>query len=618
MSVAVNTFRSSKPLIWLRVALFALALVAVVSLALEHGFREPPVPVVWLQGLQMLVVGAFVLARVAELVLARAKGAFFRSNWFDFAFILVGAGLLAVELEMTGQPILKVGTIYVITMQGLLAVRVALGAVRFQLLLAKSALHPARLMLISFAVVIVIGAAALALPKATRPSVVGESYYLDNHILNCLFTATSATCVTGLIIYDTGHDFTLFGQAVILVLIQLGGLGIMIFGAVFGLLAGRQLSLRESLALQDTLSHETFGQITRMIKFICLSTFLFEAVGAAILWTLWPASMPVGARAFHSVFHAVSAFCNAGFALQADSFVQHRMAWQVYMSIMPLAILGSIGFPVLYNLWEIVGKPASGGRSSRWSAQHLVGRLSLHSKIVLIATVILIVIPGILLTVFETPSQYRGSSRILLNHKAVFHESDEAMSGMEFGERLLAGLFQSVTTRTVGFNTARIDTEGLSPASHFLMIVLMFIGGSPVSTAGGAKTVSLAVLCLAVIATLRRRQHVEFAHRTIPDELVRRAGVIVIAMALLVCTAATVLCYTERATLTEALFESVSACSTVGLSTGLTPRLTEPGRIVIIAAMFAGRLGPLTLLIALVGRYGSARYEYPSENVVIG
>lgn len=617
MNFAVTTSPRSNVLLWMRIAQFALAIVAVVSLALEHGFRQPLYPVPLLQSLQVLVIAAFILGRTLELALAKRKQAFLRSNWFDFVLIAVGVSLLVVELELTHQPILKVGTVYVVTMQGLLAGRLALGAVRFQLLLAKSDLHPARLMLISFAVVILVGAAALALPKATRPSVVGESYYLDNHILNCLFTATSATCVTGLVIYDTGHDFTLFGQAVILLLIQLGGLGIMIFGAVFGLLAGRQLSLRESLALQDALSHETFGQITRMIKFICLSTFAFEAVGTLILWTMWTEPMTIGTRAFYSVFHAVSAFCNAGFALQADSFVQYRTAWQVYTVIMPLAILGSIGFPVLYNLWEILGRPTTGGRS-RWSVRTVRRRLSLHSKIVLIATVFLIVVPAALLTVFETPSQYRGSSRVLLNHQALTHESNEAMSGMPLRERVLAGLFQSVTTRTVGFNTARTDPEGLSPASHFLMVVLMFIGGSPVSTAGGAKTVSIAVLLLAVIATMRRRQHVEFAKRTIPDELVRRASAIVIAMFLLVCLVTVILCYTERATLADALFESASACSTVGLSTGLTPRLTEVGRIVIIAAMFAGRLGPLTMLVALVGRYRTASYEYPAENVVTG
>jgi trk system potassium uptake protein len=601
----------------MRLMLFVMALTAIVSLALELGFYHPPLPLPVLQGIQMLAVLAFVCERIVELGLSPNRGQFLKANWLDFSLILVGGFLFAVEQNVTHQPILKAGTVYVITMQGLFAARFAMGLVRFQILMTRSNIHPARIMIVSFAIVILVGGLLLTLPKASLPSVGGDKYYyFGDHLLNCLFTATSATCVTGLAVYDTGHDFTFFGQTVILLLIQAGGLGIMIFGSVVGLLAGRQLSLRESLVLQDAFSHETLGQIHGIVKFICASTFAIEAVGAAVLWTMWDEpGMTPGARAFYSVFHSVSAFCNAGFGLKPDSLTQYRNAWQIYVSIMPLIILGGIGFPVLNNLWEIGRRFVQ--RRSSGSPRAGTNQLSAHTRMVLLTTAFLIVVPSVMLFLYETPARFRGSNQVLLNNRPVANACPEAMAGMTVSERALAGLFQSVTTRTAGFNTARLDLESLTPASHLLMTLLMFIGGSPVSTAGGAKTVSIAILLLAVLAMMRRRQNVEFAHRTIPEELVRRAGVMVVAMFLLNSAIALVLSYTERASLTEVLFETVSACSTVGLSTGLTPRLTGIGKVMLIAGMFTGRLGPLTILIALLGRYRSARYEYPTEAIII-
>jgi trk system potassium uptake protein TrkH len=449
--------------------------------------------------------------------------------------------------------------------------------------------------------------------------------YLLKHWLNCLFTAVSATCVTGLTVYDTGADFTRFGQTVILALIQLGGLGIMIFGSLIGILVGRQLSLRQSLVLQDALSHQTLGQLRRVVVFVLVTTSACELAGTAALYTMWPTTVgPAGTRLFYSVFHAVSAFCNAGFSLQSDSLVPYRGAWQVYGAVMPLIVLGGLGFPVLSDLYQAVRSrlvPAV----ARWRAGPAVApmvrprprvhRLSLHSKLVLTATIPMILLPALAFYTFETMERDRRD-----------HRSDEAagllspaMADMTVADRMATALFQSVTTRTAGFNTAAQDPESLSPASMFLTVLLMFVGGSPASTAGGVKTVSVAILVLAIHSTLRGRRAVEGFHRTIPRDAVRRAAVVVIVMFGLASLVTLLLAAAERgASLAEVLFESVSACGTVGLSTGLTPRLTVVGRIIIMLGMFAGRMGPLTLLVVLAGKGAAARYEYPHEQVVIG
>jgi len=603
------------------------AVAAALALLIEYGFpaEQHPLPVPVLEAIELSAVVMFVIARAAELLAAPARAEHLARNWLDYALIGLGAGALAVEFELTRQPVLKAGTVYVATMQAMILARSGLQLLRFNVAFSQTKLHPARLMVLSFSAAIVVGTLLLALPAASHPSLRGDQwYYQARHLLNCLFTATSATCVTGLVVYDTGQDFTRFGQAVILILIQLGGLGIMIFGSVFGLMLGRQLSLRESLVLQDTLSYQTLGQIGRMVKFICIVTFLVEAIGAAALYPMWDAAIPAAERCFRSVFHAVSAFCNAGFALQRDNLVGYRGAWQVYGVIMPLIVLGGLGFPVLYDLYEAARRalrmqptrrPAS--QSERPILPQRRG-LSLHSKLVLSTSLILIVVGAAWLWFFETPTRLGSRHRILPTGRIIVRAPANSMTALDPAERVLAALFQSVTTRTAGFNTVRTDTEAMSPASHFLMCLLMFVGGSPGSTAGGVKTVTFAVLILSVMATLRRREHVEAFSRSISLDLVKKAAALITLMLLLVSLVILVLCVTEKATMSQIIFEAFSACGTVGLSTGITPQLTIPGRVVIILAMFAGRLGPLTLLIALAGRVRTARYEYPEEPVMIG
>ncbi len=579
-----------------------LAILGVIAVALEFGFHKPVAPRFLPATLQWSALLGFVVSFFQTI---RRQGLTWRTisrHWTHLAFFaLLYAILMLLENPIT--TIRAISTAYVGIVWLCQRVASFAGFAGQRLHKGQSTLRPEKLLVTSFAIVIIIGGIALALPRATTDQLQNvRSTHPIEHTINAMFTATSATCVTGLTVYDTENDFTLFGQVVILILIQAGGLGIMVFGSLFGLLTGRKLSLRESLVLQDALSHQTIGQLRSMVRFIIVATFAFEIAGAIILYPMWPDSITtVSQRAFYSLFHAVSAFCNAGFALQSDSLIQYNNRWQIYTSIMPLIVIGGLGFPVISELHTRFRSRNQRPRKRRrpWS---------LHTRLVLYATPVLIVVPAILILIFES------------NHvtTSATTEGQAILSDLPWFTQIPAAIFRSVTTRTAGFNVTTLNPDAQSTGTTFLMCVLMFIGGSPASTAGGVKTVSVFVLAIAVFSTLRRRPHAEFAHRTIPEPIVRRAATVVFVMFTIVTTVTLVLCLTESASLEEILFESVSAGGTVGLTLGLTPKLTLTGRIVIMAAMFAGRLGPLSILVALAGRHGTDRYTYPSEQVIIG
>jgi trk system potassium uptake protein TrkH len=415
----------------------------------------------------------------------------------------------------------------------------------------------------------------------------------------------------------------------------------MMFGSFFGLLIGRQFSLHQSLMLQDTLSHRTIGQVRQMVRFIVVATFVLEALGAALLYPMWPES--VGGpwmRVYYSAFHAISAFCNAGFALHADSLIPYRHCWGVYVGIMPLIVVGGLGFPVLADLsayarsrvrrrplsrlrrpddttfllgWS--DAPVASGATVVMPRKH---RLSLHTKAALTTSAILVAGGALLLLVSESAQRRSPEQKRQLTARAETGAVPPAMMDLPLAERALAALFQSVTARTAGFNTIALDVDSFSSAGHFVLCILMFVGGSPGSTAGGIKTITAFVIIMAVVSTLRGRDNVEAFRRAIPVVVLRRASVVLICMLALVCASTLLLSLTERVPLLEVLFESVSASGTVGLSTGLTARLTVLGKVIIMLTMFSGRLGPLTLLLAVTGGEAPARFDYPRESVVIG
>jgi len=570
----------------------------VVSFALRFGFYEPPLPVQFLAGVLIGMLFIFVGGKLIRLFNAESRREYLVANWYEIPMLialtvtLVGAGRWFGGAE-PGQIQHWAIALYLI-------VDVTIKFFMLCVRLAATGKDPTRVLVASFIVLILTGATLLTLPKATpgRASL---------PFVDALFTSTSATCVTGLAVKDTGTDFTLMGQLVILALIQLGGLGIVMLGAVLALLLGQALSVRESVAIQDLLSEGTLSRINRMVVFVFAATALFELLGAVALLHLWNSvpgrTLGTHHQWYYSIFHAVSAFCNAGFGLFTDNLVSYNRRWEVYLVICPLIVLGGLGFGVLYDLGSVVLDRAL--RICRRFIhrrcpifQQGPRRMWLQTKIVLVVTVCLIVGGMLALFAFE-------------------RLTGQGPAAQSFG--LLDALFQSITARTAGFNS--VDIGALSDAGKFILILLMFIGGSPGGTAGGIKTVTFVVVIMAVIATLRRRDDVEIFNRSISLLIVRRAITVAVLFVMALFGATLGLCITEasnRFTMMQVFFEVASALGTVGLSTGITPSLTTGGKLIIILVMLTGRLGPLTLLAALAFNVKPARYSYPDEAIVVG
>ena len=479
-----------------------------------------------------------------------------------------------------------------------LVVQVVIKVCRTTVNMAATGNNPTKTLIISFLVLIVCGGGLLMLPKAST----GENL----SFIDALFTSTSATCVTGLIVKDTGSDFTLMGQTVILTLIQLGGLGIVVFGAILALLLGQALNVRESVAMQDLLSARTLGKIGNIIAFIFLGTVVIEAIGAVLMFGMWDCGLGrvgnIQEQWFCSVFHSISAFCNAGFSLFDDSLISYQRSWGVFVVLCPLIIMGGLGFGVLYNIFNVAvdrlkrfGRKICGREDD--GAAGVPKRLHLQSKIVVSVSFILIIAGMLLIMLFE---HYAGEG--------------SAKSG-----GILGAFFQSVTARTAGFNT--VDISALSDSSKMVLILLMFVGGSPGSAAGGIKTVTLVVIVISTIAALRKRNEVEIFKRSIRIVVVGRAIAVTLLFLVVLFSAVFALNITEHGsgfTMSDIMFESASALGTVGLSTGITGSLTTAGKVIIILVMLIGRLGPLTLLASLTFNLKPVKYSYPEEAVIVG
>jgi trk system potassium uptake protein len=606
---------SAKPLVrMMNILLLVVLLASAGTLVLAYGgFSLSDSARRLLYGAQTGVMVLFMLDRLARLFLARDGASYFRQHMADFILIGLAVGFVIVTWIFRGQSrqtVASLGAVYVLLTQVFLIVSLILQAVKLNMLLAGSSFPPTRLLVASFAFLVVLGTGLLMLPAATPESTpIG--------LEDATFTAVSAVCVTGLIVRDTGSDFTLFGQSVILVLIQLGGLGIMLFGTAVAMALGRgRLDSRATSTMAEMLSESQPGRVRRMMRFVILATLLLEAAGAAMLFPMFRAAasgldLSTGQAVWFSVFHSVSAFCNAGFSLMSNNLAATgiRDYWQVMGMFAPLIILGGLGFPVLYDVMSWIVRQVR-----RWMLMHranvgaaakLPGRpvLTLHSKLVLVTTICLLVLGTLgliateMLTNSDTMSDWKS-----LPKPAVVREA----------------AFLSVSARTAGFNTT--DMADVSPSGKLLVSGLMLVGGSPASTAGGMKTVVLAVLVLAVTSSFFKRRDVEVFHRRIANTLFRHAAVIAFLYLTLVgmVTFCLTLALGDQFGLVDLFFEACSACGTVGLSTGVTGSLTGGTKGVIILAMFIGRLGPMTMLLALNNRFQQVEYSYPEGHVIIG
>lgn len=436
--------------------------------------------------------------------------------------------------------------------------------------------NPPVTLMLSFLLVIFIGTILLMLPVASTQNRVTP-------FVDALFTSTSATCVTGLIVFDIGKYFSQFGQIVILLLIQIGGLGIMTVSTAFALLMGRNIDLKLKNVMNQTVGGTNRINLAQLLKNIVIVTVTIEFIGALLLFTKFYTNHSLDRAIYLSVFHSVSAFCNAGFSLFSDNLAGYRDNAMVSLTIPFLIILGGLGFTVIIDL------------SRYFFKREKVKRLSLHSKIVLVTSAVLIVGGMIAFFVME----YYGT-----------------MKGFGIHQRLLSSFFQSVTPRTAGFNT--IDYGALGKGAILVSMILMFIGASPGSTGGGIKTTTFTVLGLTMISLLKGRKDISVFKRRIPAGNFREAAGLVFLSALIVFFIVLLLMVVEPFSFDKILFEAISAFGTVGLSMGITSGLSVWGRVLITMLMYVGRIGPLTMIYAFAIRRKKTNINYAEETIAIG
>ena len=436
---------------------------------------------------------------------------------------------------------------------------------------------PSRVLALGFAIVILLGALLLTLPFATQNG-------LGLPFLNALFTATSAVCVTGLVVVDTATTFTTYGQVIILAMIQVGGLGFMTFATMFALILGKRITFKERLLLQEALNQVSVEGIVRLFKSVIQISFAIEAIGALILTLRWSFDFGWQKALYLGIFHSISAFNNAGFDLFGNfsSLTAYAGDPIVNITIMLLIICGGLGFIVLVDLLVHKGKT-----------------FKLHTKIVVQVTGILILVGAVFIFVIE-------------------FTNPETLGPLPLGTKVLASFFQSVSPRTAGFNS--INIAGMHETTLLSMIGLMFIGASPGSAGGGIKTTTFISIILSVLSTYRSQPHVVYKGRTLPRDVIQKAWAITTSAAFLIFITVSILSLTESADLLAILFEVTSAFGTVGLSMGITPALSSVGKIAIILTMFIGRVGPLTLAFVLSQKKNkrAGQIKYPDERIMIG
>ncbi|MDQ0150474.1 trk system potassium uptake protein TrkH [Eubacterium multiforme] len=443
--------------------------------------------------------------------------------------------------------------------------------------LMKKKLSGVQVLALGFFIVIFIGAILLSLPISSES---GES----TNFLDALFTSTSAVCVTGLVTLDTGTYWNEFGQVVIMLLIEIGGLGFMSFATFIAVLLGKKITLRDRLLMQEAMNTFNIQGLVKMVKYVLSFTFAVQFFGALLLSTQFIPRFGIGKGIYFSVFHSISAFCNDGFDLFGgfSSVTSYSSNAVVLLTISSLIIIGGLGFTVWMELYNYRG----------------IKKLSVHSKVVLLITTILIIGGTILMYLFEM-------------------HNPETMGKMGVGDKILNSYFASVSPRTAGFNS--VSTDGMTNAGKFLTIILMFIGGSPGSTAGGLKTATFGVIILTVISVIRGREDTQVFGRRFSKDLVYKSFALLIIGMSLVIGVTLILSITDpNESFVNLMYEATSAFGTVGLTTGVTQRLSTAGKIIIIITMYCGRVGPMTVALAFLRNKKKQTHKYPEGKILIG
>ena len=444
-----------------------------------------------------------------------------------------------------------------------------------------------RIIILGFFLGIMLGGFLLWLPVSSKAG--QEISFVD-----ALFVATTSLCVTGLTPVTMAEQWSYFGQAVILFLMQFGGLGVITFTTTVLLLLGKRITLKERMLIQDSYNLDSIAGVVKLTKRIVKGTLLVEGCGAILYAFVFVPQYGILDGLWKSVFHAVSAFCNAGLDLVgSNSFIVYRTNVLINMTTMLLIIFGGLGFPVWWDVLDVTKKAKR--REILW--RDVFAKLNVHSKLVLLMTTALVFGGGLLIFLFE-------------------FQNPATIGELSFGNKVMASLFESVTLRTAGFQT--IPQEGLTEASTLLALILMFIGGSPSGTAGGVKTVTMLILILSMLAAVRGTDEVRAFHRKISDNYVRRAVAVIVVFFVALIAVTMALSITEDGSFIDILFESTSAMATVGLTRGFTGNLTLTGKWIIIIAMYLGRLGPITMALAFNAKEYEGKKTYAEGRVIIG
>lgn len=563
-----------------------LSLLAVASILIPVGFELSTELVRLNRQIEVWILFGFAANFLIRLLLTSTRVAYLRKRWFE-GFLSVFSLLLLVDLGISSIGIidLLVGNnpnpeiFFLNFLKGYLLLVVAVKFLQYLPDLLRNQQNTARFFVYSFMALIALGTLLLMLPGTTQD---GEGLVF----IDALFTSTSAVCVTGLIVVDTATHFTLFGELIILALIQLGGIGIITFATFIFLFISGGLGVGQMNTLKGVVGESNTSLVGSTLKRIVGLTLMVEAVGAIGYYLSWEVTFPThGQKVLFSIFHAVSAFCNAGFSLFTNSLADGLNATNlgINLTTMTLIVLGGLGFTVI---WETIRTRRA---RPRWKR-----RLSVHTRTVLVTTVVLLALGTLLILVMEW---------------------NQTLAGYHWGNKVLASLFQSVTTRTAGFNT--IDTGAIGISATLVMLILMFIGGSPASTAGGIKTTTFAVIMRSITMTIKGYDRMELFRRTIPNSVIFRAITVVLLAIICIGGSTILLSLVEDHAFMDLLFEEVSAFATVGLSRGITGDLTSWGKFIIVVSMFVGRVGILTFMGAFARHVDTRNYKYPEENIMV-
>lgn len=574
---------------------YILTLLAIGLIIYAHGVVEDPATLQQLYYAIDGILAIFVIIYFLRILYTFERVKFLKRTWLEgilMGIILVnqvGTYILGIPVvynifEGVGIPLSV--ELYRIMVSLYMLVLLVIELLETRVHLKTLQVKPAITFIVSFLMIILVGTSLFMLPKMTNSP--------DGmRLIDALFMAASATCVTGLAVVDPGTYFTFAGQIVLLSLIQVGGLGIITFATFFASLMRQGIGIKQHVLMHQLLESESLFSTKGLLRKLIVITLTIETIGAVVIFLTWGPGAEfenLGNKIFYSVFHAVSAFCNAGFSLFPEGMYTQpvRFAYVLHMTLACLIIFGGIGIPTIVDV--LSPKAMRARMATPWKNWKLMSRVTIYTSTALIAL---------------------GSIGFFLL------EYFNSLSHLNLVEALITSFFQSVTTRTAGFNT--VDVSTLNIPTLLMFIFLMFIGASPGSTGGGIKTTTFAIILLSVAATIRNKRNIEVGNRTIPHYVSYKAFSVFTFAAIINILFIFILSITDaQFDIIRIAFEQVSAFATVGLSTGITAGLSDPGKIVIILSMYIGRVGTLTLAFALSTRTNSTAYRYPETHLAVG